>query len=94
MTRRPDTLALYLEFCIAIRSLTRLHRVSVTSWWRSHEHNRNERGLPGSRHLDGVGADLILDQNEDRAAVMKTARSLGLQVVDERDHLHVELDPV
>lgn len=88
-----DNLALYLAFCIAVHTLARTHRVSVKSWWRTPAHNAAAGGIAGSRHLDGIGADVVPDPDENRADVIRDARDLGLQVVDEGDHLHLELDP-
>lgn len=83
----------YLEVCLAVRTLCQLHRLSVTSWWRSPARNKSVGGTRNSRHLMGLGVDLVPDVGESRAEVMATARKLGLQVVDEQDHIHIELDP-
>lgn len=93
MSARANSFALYVAFCVLIRDVCRLHRVSVISWWRSEKHNADVGGIEGSRHLEGIGCDAVPDPGEDRAAVIDTARTLGLQVVDEGDHLHFELDP-
>lgn len=93
MSTRASMIVIYLGFCIAVRDLARAHRVSVASWWRSPAHNAATRGLHNSRHLAGIGADVVPDAGEDRTAVITTARALGLQVVDEGDHIHIELDP-
>lgn len=88
-----SSIVLYAAFAMAIRELCSAHDVSVTSWWRTRARNDHVGGLPNSRHLDGIGADIELDPGQDRADVIATARALGLQVVDEGDHIHVELDP-
>jgi hypothetical protein len=79
---------------MCVRALALLHHVSVVSWFRTELRNRAEGGLVDSRHLDGLGADVIPDPSENRADIITTARSLGLQVVDEGDHIHIELDPI
>jgi hypothetical protein len=94
VTTQRHVFAPYLDFCLAIRALALIHRVSVVSWWRTEIRNRAEGGIVDSRHLDGLGADLIPDATENRANIITTARSLGLQVVDEGDHIHIELDPI
>lgn len=93
MTARANSFGLYVGFCVLIRELAHRHNVSVTSWWRTEKRNADVGGLVNSRHLDGVGADAVPDPGEDRDAVIASARALGLQVVDEGDHLHLELDP-
>lgn len=87
-----DPTALYFTFCIYIRTIASNYNVTVTSWWRSHKRNRDVGGSPTSFHLEGLGADLVPDDPADRPAIIATARSLGLQAVDEGDHIHVELD--
>lgn len=86
-------LATYLAFCIALRHLCQIHRVSVVSWWRSEKRNDQVGGLPESRHRDGIGADLEPDADENPDDVEKTARSLGLQVARTARSFHVEMDP-
>jgi hypothetical protein len=93
MTERATNFALYVAFCVQIRDLARTHRISVTRWWSSEKHNADVGGLVNSRHLDGIGCDVIPDPDEDRAEVIHSARQIGLQVVDEGTHIHLELDP-
>lgn len=87
----------YLEFCALLFTLCRLHKVSQTSGIRSHARNKFVGGMSNSRHLvafGGTAADLVLDVGESKQNVIDTARKLGLQVADEGDHVHVELDPL
>lgn len=88
-----NMLATYLAFCLAVRSLCAVRRVSVVSWWRTTKRNDSVGGLPESRHLDGIGADIVPDDDEDPDDVEKTARALGLQVHRSARSFHIELDP-
>ena len=90
----PKVTPQYLALCLALARLATTRRISVTSWWRTDRHNEKVGGLTNSRHLIGLGVDIVLDPGEDRAAVIADARELGLQVVDEGDHVHLELDPL
>lgn len=87
-----DLTALYLTFCLAVRSLTEQFNVSVISWWRSKKHNADLKGHPESFHLEGLAADLEPDDPADLAPMTTEARALGLQVSPGARTLHVELD--
>ena len=63
---------------------------SVTSWWRSKKHNTAVGGVPTSRHLVGLAVDVVLDNADDKPALRQTASEIGLQVIDETDHLHIQ----
>jgi len=63
---------------------------SVTSWWRSKKHNTAVGGVPTSRHLVGLAVDIVLDKADDISALKQTASEIGLQVIDETDHLHIQ----
>jgi hypothetical protein len=83
----------YLIFCELVAELLMRRRCSVISWWRTTARNAAVGGVPYSRHLTGCAADLVPDQDEDRAAVIRDARALGLQV-DASKSIHIELDPL
>jgi len=89
---KPDHTALYITFCLHVRTLEHQFNVSVTSWWRSPKRNAAKGGDAESFHLEGLGADLVPDELADKPAIAEAARALGLQVADEGDHLHIELD--
>lgn len=89
---KPDHTALYITFCLHMRALAGQFDVSVTSWWRSEKRNAAKGGDPESFHLEGLGADLVPDELARKPDIAEAARALGLQVADEGDHLHVELD--
>jgi uncharacterized protein YcbK (DUF882 family) len=62
----------------------------VTSWYRDADHNRSVGGSPQSQHLYGFALDITSDRPE---LVIAAARSAGLHVVDEMDHIHLQLFP-
>jgi uncharacterized protein YcbK (DUF882 family) len=69
---------------------------SITSGLRSERRNANVGGAKNSRHLRGFAADVVLDDWSKKAQFTKTARELGLRVIDEvatRHHLHVDVEP-
>lgn len=80
---------------IAVETLRVLfdHPITVTSGYRTEEHNAAVGGVRNSRHLTGQAADLIgpeglLDALYEHAATIKT-----LLAIREVDHVHVELAP-
>jgi hypothetical protein len=79
-----------MRFEDKIRLLAVLFRFSVTSWLRSKQHNVSVGGVPDSRHLFGLAVDVVFDRPEDRADFGLMATGLGLQVIDEGDHVHVQ----
>lgn len=88
----PDPTALYITFCLHVRSLCEQFNASVVSWWRSEQHNREQRGHVRSFHLEGLAADLHPDDPADQKPIADEARALGLQVSLHTRGVHVELD--
>ena len=62
----------------------------VTSYIRSVEHNRRVGGHPRSQHLYGLAADIVPLVSE-RSSLKRAMRAQGLVVIDEGDHVHVQL---
>jgi len=79
-----------MRFEDKIRCLALLYRLSVTSWLRSHKHNAQVGGVADSRHLLGLAVDVVLDDTNDTREFETHAKHLGLQVIIEGDHLHVQ----
>lgn len=71
------------DYCLA-------YSASVTSWIRTPDHNIRVGGVPNSRHLLGVAADVIYDGSPpgDQADAMLARR--GLQRIREGDHDHIQ----
>jgi len=81
-----------IYFSVLISLVQQRYPCSVTSWWRSRTRNAALDGHPESFHLEGLAADLVPDDPEQRAPLKRFAEDLGLQVADEGDHVHIELD--
>lgn len=80
----------FVEFCLTVRTLGRIHGLSVMSWGRTVEHNRRVGGIPNSWHLDWLAVDVVLEDPRAFDAVKADAERLGLDVVCEADHVHLE----
>jgi len=79
------------EFTIAVLGLAARFRFSITSWGRSVAHNAAVGGHPDSMHLYFLAVDCELDDPLDEPAFVQTAERLGLQVIREPRHLHVQI---
>lgn len=64
--------------------------VVMTSWSRSPADNARVGGQANSRHLEGQGVDFVVPQAQ-KAAWTQRAQAKGLQVIDEGDHMHVQV---
>lgn len=78
------------EFTEAVGTYCGLMQGSVTSWWRSVQHNTARHGVPGSPHLFGVGADVIYDAPWTIERRKLIAQRLGLALIAEEDHDHLQ----
>ena len=78
------------EFADAVYVLGLKYNASVTSWFRSDAHNRVVGGVPHSAHRFALGVDLVYDAPVDAAAITEDARRLGLKLLREGDHDHVQ----
>lgn len=65
-------------------------RFSVTSWIRTPARNKAVGGQDNSTHLYGLGLDVILDNPVDAPQFTATANKIGISVLDEGDHLHLQ----
>jgi hypothetical protein len=63
----------------------------VTSYYRSAESNRRVGGMPDSQHQLGTAVDLVAPFGEFDPFVLAQAEAVGLTLVPERSHLHVQL---
>lgn len=66
--------------------------LDLTSWFRGAAENKAVGGLPNSLHLVGLAID-VTGQQQALAAFASSARRIGLTVVTERSHLHLQLWP-
>lgn len=63
--------------------------VNATSYYRDPESNRRANGHPSSQHLAGLAVDVVGDLE----AITEIARTLGMQVVRYRTHVHIQYFP-
>lgn len=80
------------EFAYKVVALAFIYQFSVTSWGRTAKYNTHPRvgGIPTSFHRLWLAVDCEPDGPVDAAALERDARKLGLQVVVEEDHFHLE----
>ena len=92
MLTTPTSALRVITFVTILLYLEQMHPFSVTSWVRTPARNKQKGGADNSFHLEWLGADLIPDDKADNGQLVAHARTLGLDAVDEGDHVHVELD--
>lgn len=63
---------------------------SITSWTRSGAHNAAVGGVSQSAHLYGLAADVVYDTPPSFAIALDTALRLGLLLLRESDHDHLQ----
>lgn len=83
-----------IEFYYYVKALCILHNASVTSGRRTIGRNFSVGGAKASKHLVGNGFanDVALDvpERENTMHFVRDARALGLGVLVEHDHIHVQ----
>lgn len=84
---RPLPLALFAQRIATYRDQT---NASVTSWGRTVDHNKAVGGVRKSFHLVDLAVDLVYDHPIDEPTARELARSLGLKLIRETDHDHLE----
>ncbi len=95
----------YISFCVAIAQLAAACGGRQTSGWRSPTGNKEVGGHKYSRHMIGEGVDWTWSDEElaasevtsndgiktnGRERMIVMAPKVGLKVIDEGDHLHVQ----
>src|SRR6266446_10137368 len=59
---------------------------TVTSWWRTTEHNAAVGGLPNSRHLTGDAIDVVWQDETDLPILKVDASRMRIRLVREGDN--------
>ena len=80
-----------LDFHQTLITLSTHFRFSQTSGYRTTKRNQAVGGVPDSRHLYWLAVDVVLDDPLDTAAFVKEAVRQGLSVLEEGDHLHIQV---
>lgn len=62
----------------------------MTSWGRTRAHNAAVGGVESSPHLRWVGAGVVYDERPDLENAATAARLLGLRLIREADHDHLQ----
>jgi hypothetical protein len=81
-----------IEFCKVVLTLAVEFNFSVTSWIRSKHRNRLVHGVDNSLHLCGCAVDVVLDLESEKSAFIDRCRRLGIKVIDEVSHLHLQVE--
>lgn len=63
---------------------------TITSLFRTPEHNREVGGVSDSQHTKGTAGDFIVPERN-KSAFKDAASSLGYQIIDEGNHIHLQL---
>lgn len=83
------------EFWLAVYRYCLRVRGSVTSGFRTFSRNSVVGGSPTSYHLQGLAADVVLDEPLTHPVATdarhKLAADLGIQLIIETDHDHLEV---
>lgn len=66
--------------------------VKPSSFVRTPQRNAQVGGVPNSQHISGTAGDFVVP-NATKPAFMAAQRAKGFEVIDEGDHVHVELPP-
>ena len=80
------------DFWERVNDLCEKHNGSVSSGYRSKSRNTRVGGSEQSKHLTGWAADIVLDNmaTAERDKFVIAAREMGLWVLDEADHIHLQ----
>lgn len=82
---------LFLLLYAILRNQVQAYNVRITSWCRSAQRNREVGGVENSLHLVCLALDVVGPPNEVQRLALAW-RGIGLDAVQESDHLHLELD--
>lgn len=78
------------DFAAAIGAFCFAFRASVTSALRTDRHNAAVGGVPGSAHRFSLAVDVVYDEHIDEALAREYARRLGLRLIRETGHDHLQ----
>lgn len=78
------------QFIDAVDAFCTLTGGSQTSGKRTIKHNAAVGGVANSAHLYGLGLDVTYDDPVDVGVATERARRLGLKLIRETDHDHLQ----
>lgn len=78
-----DFRACVMSYCFAMGA-------SETSGLRTTAHNAAVGGVAGSAHRFGLAVDVVYDRTPDEASAKLWAQRLGLRLIRETDHDHLQ----
>jgi hypothetical protein len=78
------------EFREAVESFCYRLGGSITSYGRTVRHNAAVKGVPQSAHQFWLAADIVYDDTVDQNLANDTAKRLGLRLIREDDHDHLQ----
>lgn len=78
------------EFTRAVRQFCDSTNASITSWKRTAERNAEIGGVPGGPHVFWLAVDVVYDRAPLLAERLRIAHTLGLTLLDEGDHDHLQ----
>jgi uncharacterized protein YcbK (DUF882 family) len=82
------------EFAARVQSLGSVAPFRISSWLRTLSHNAEVGGATNSQHLIGTAVDLVpLGMSTEQLASIAQRSGLFAYVLDEGDHVHVQLLP-
>lgn len=77
-------------FAVKVMAYCNGFQASVTSWGRTVKRNLAVGGVARSPHLLWLGCDVVYDHPQELEACEEFARSIGLRVIREKDHDHLQ----
>lgn len=80
----------YTDFAQRLLVYCFIHAGSVTSWGRTSQHNTLVGGVPQSAHRFWLAADVVYDDPPPVQKRQEIADRLGLRLVVEADHDHLQ----
>lgn len=76
--------AAYYGFLYLVKLYLEYRGMTVTSWWRTEEHNAEVGGAKLSKHLFGLAYDVVPATQEN----LEILKGLGMFTIVYNDHLH------
>ena len=79
-----------MTFSDKVLALCLIYDCSETSGFRTEKRNAIVGGAPNSRHMEALARDIVPDDPGLTDLICQSARRLGLWVLVESDHIHLQ----